>query len=541
MGIFVHILSSRTGSMIRSKLKLLSWRRMIFSLFFSVIHCFVFYLQHDDVHYLVFVADVPLVTALIYFLTGKLLIFLHHSDNLYRTSAEENTSAKNYFLYVSGILFLAWLPVFLAYYPGLFTYDVHYQIPQAQETYLNWQPLTHTLLLEFFYYIIGGKLFHHYTVGIAAATIFQMVLFAMMLSFIHLYLYKCGLKRRIRYIVIGLTAFLPQFSMLAISMTKDTLFSGFCGVFLTALLFERKFPEDSHRRLLTVLYVVSGIGIILFRSNGIFPIGGILLFSVYELFSRKNKSFFFRTVAVVVTAVVIQNMLTVILSAEKNPKNEMLSVPYQQIAGVYYDNYDSLTDEEKAYIQHLFPTLERYKPKLSDGIKNFAKAEENMKEFISFYFRTGLQYPYTYIKSFCLLNAGYLSVTDITYSEIYGNSMRQGVLLSDNKEGFDVVHHSYLSFLEDAYELLYTANQYLNIIGLNVLLSPAFYFWIILFLYLSAIMLKKKNAVPLVIFSGVLIFTLLFGPCVLVRYALSYTVCIPLLFTLVFDNSHGVA
>ena len=522
--------------MIFSKLKSLSSHRILFSVLFSVINLFIFYIQHDDVHYLVFVANMPILTAIVYFLTGKLLQYCHKKNHIYSDIAE-NISAKQYFWRVSLILFVSWLPIFLAYYPGIFSYDVQYQIPQANTGYLNWQPLTHTLLIQFFYYIIGGKLFCNYNVGIAIATVFQMGLFAMMLSFLHLYLYKCRLKKSIRYVLIGLTAILPQFSMLAISVTKDTLFSGFCVVFLTTLLFEENFANNQYRKMLTVVSILSGIAVVLFRSNGIFPMIAILLYSLYKFIFQRKKQLLLHMIIIVLTAVVMQNLLTVVLSAEKNPKNEMLSVPYQQIAGVYYDNYNSLTDEEKKYIEYLFPTLERYQPKISDSIKNFSKGQKDMKTLISFYFKLGIKYPYTYIKSFCHLNAGYLSVTDITYSEIYGKSMRQGVLLSDTKEGFDIDHYSLLPIVEDSYELLYTDNQYIHIIGLNLLLSPAFYFWITVLLFIEAFVCQKKKTLPLILFSGTLILTILFGPCSLVRYALAFEVCLPLLFVTVFNKT----
>lgn len=59
---------------------------------------------------------------------------------------------------ITLIQFLLWLPVFLAYYPGIYTYDVLWQMLQG--SYVNYNthyPLVHTLWLQFFYNIVGAK------------------------------------------------------------------------------------------------------------------------------------------------------------------------------------------------------------------------------------------------------------------------------------------------------------------------------------------------------------------------------------------------
>ena len=128
-------------------------------------------------------------------------------------------------------------------------------------------------------------------------------------------------------------------------------------------------------------------------------------------------------------------------------------------------------------------------------------------------------------------------MSDITYSEIYTKYNRAGVLLSDTRKGFGINHYSLIPPLENIYESLYTDNYYLYIIGLNILLSPSLYFWIIIFLFTVAVMKKNKQSIPLWIFIGILMLTMLFGPCVLLRYALAYEICIPLLFVTVFGKA----
>ena len=64
-------------------------------------------------------------------------------------------------------------------------------------------------------------------------------------------------------------------------------------------------------------------------------------------------------------------------------------------------------------------------------------------------------------------NAGYFGLTDTSFSRIYGTTNRQGIFLSDTKDGFGIEHTSYFPELENLYERLYTSNAY----DLNYLLA----------------------------------------------------------------------
>ena len=58
----------------------------------------------------------------------------------------------SYWLLGIAFLFSAWFLVFLAYYPGLFAYDVHYQLNQYLNNQItSWHPPLHTYYLGLFY------------------------------------------------------------------------------------------------------------------------------------------------------------------------------------------------------------------------------------------------------------------------------------------------------------------------------------------------------------------------------------------------------
>lgn len=448
---------------------------------------------------------------------------------------DRHMSLKKYYFLVAFVLFFLWLPVFLAYYPGIFAYDVFMQLIQTTGRYGTHHPLAHTIYLKFFYNVVGGRVFNNYNLGIACASIVQMIIFSFMMSYIHLYLYRIKVNKTVRIILIGCTALLPMFSMLAISMTKDVFFSGFVGMLVTSLCFYYSNKEQyESKKVYSIIYICSIIGTILFRNNGRYPIIVMLvIFVIFGQMKKNYKMFYYTFIGAILGLVGIFSLKT-ILNANEGSKNEMLSVPYQQIASVYSENYENLTKTEIKNIEQVMPSVRNYKPYLSDYVKNDGQGMCDVKKFINLYINLGCKYPSSYIKAFFMLNAGYFNLTDTSFSEIYGKKNRQGIFQSMTRSGFNVEHKTKFNVLEKLYEYLYTDNNYQNIWGLNLLCAPAFYFWLIIIFVVACLAYRCSDSILICTYMLVLLATLLAGPCVLPRYALPYIVCIPALFSFVF-------
>lgn len=448
-----------------------------------------------------------------------------------------NSGGRKYFLGCAIVILTLWIPVFCAYYPGIFSYDVAGQISQATEGYNTHHPLLHTLYILFFYTLVGHKLLHNYTVGIAMASVTQMTVFSMMISYVHLYLYRCGFHRTTRYVLVGMSALLPYFSLLAISMTKDVLFAGFVAVFVTCLCYWEKVPDYFNKKFRIVLYISSVMGVILFRNNGIYGIAVVTgICGVLAFYRKSNYRQFVFTFAGLVMGVLINSGLKAGLQAQSGSLNEILSLPYQQISCVYHNKYDELAKEEVSEIENWIPTVEHYNPYCADGVKGVARGKNHLREFIKFYIKLGIKFPASYIRGGIQNNLGYLYLWDVSHSKIYGNDLegRQGYLLTDTKQGFGVDHRSQFPALENIYEILYTTNKYQNILILDLLCSPAFYFWgIVLFCFYAVDLGWRIIKLPL-LFIAVYMMTLFAGPCVLIRYALPYIICLPVLFDCTF-------
>ena len=167
------------------------------------------------------------------------------------------------------------------------------------------------------------------------------------------------------------------------------------------------------------------------------------------------------------------------------------------------------------------PDIEDYRPHISDPVKNTATGDKNLAEFLQLYLSSALKYPSCYMKALLNLDAGYLCL---------GYTM-DGYLNTYVTPGFGVYRNSLFPMLEKICEQLYTGDSqqsnYQSVIGLNFLCKPSLYFWLIVAAIFSLVKNSFKKTLPVTLFIGVFMLTLLAGPCVMVRYALPYIVCIP--------------
>lgn len=259
----------------------------------SYVHMLTYGLFSDNWDKLILLVNTLVVTGVSYLCLTRIVFSQAEPGRTFvfeKDETRKTISDRKYFLLTALVIFLLWLPVFLAYYPGLFAYDVSRQIKEKIIGYSTKHPLLHTLYLQFFYYFIGNDVFKSYNKGIAAATLIQMAVFALMLSFAHLYLRRISIQKKWRVLLIGSTGILPFFSMLAIAMTKDTFFTGWFVIFFTILCYQERFPGfiEQHK-IYRALYIVSITGTILFRNTGIYPVVALALALLVEMATYRKK------------------------------------------------------------------------------------------------------------------------------------------------------------------------------------------------------------------------------------------------------------
>lgn len=463
------------------------------------------------------------------------LILLKSSKAAPETSPHD---IKRYFVYLCTLM-LMWLPVLLAYYPGIFSYDVYPQLTQSIGTYSTHHPLLHTLILQFFYNIVGGRLFGSYNIGMLCYTLLQMLLFSMSIAYMHLFLYRMKISRILRIALLIFTGIFPIYSMFSISMTKDIPFaSSFLTLFI-CLCYCELMPEIFKKRRMEVLFVFSVLGTVLFRNNGIYCIVLAAIAGFIFLREEKRKRILILSVAGIVISLSLQGLLKYGTQASNGSINEMLSIPYQQLSRVYNLRQDELSQSDKEIIEELIPNAWNYNVYLADMTKDTGRIYNNKRLFVSIYPRLLIKYPSSFISAFLNNTMGYWYLFDTTNAEIYGSEpgKRLGFLLSDTKPGLGVKHISYFPKLENLYEHLFSLNEYQNIPPLFILCSIALYIWLAILCVFYAINLKRKQAVMPIIFLMSYIITIFAGPCALIRYAFPIIGCIPPLFIVIFRDA----
>jgi len=442
---------------------------------------------------------------------------------------------KRYFWFYTAILFVAWIPVFLAYYPGIFAYDVHIQLTMVKNAeYTTHHPLIHTLMLKFFY-LLGEKM-GSYTTGVAIYTIVQMVLCALVLAYVLWYLYTKRVNRILRMVLLLFFAVWPINSLLAISATKDTLFSMFVLLFVVLVL--QFLEEENFRRSIPkcCMMALSGVLTFLFRNNAKYALAVWAVVFIIFLFITKVEQYGKRMGMAVVIAIFVIGQLTnmvMIKAVDAKPGsiNEMMSMPISQIARCYAFRESEMTPEMIADIEALGISTGDYVLPSVDIAKGRIQIEGQEKHFFNVWWRLFKQYSGVSLDASLYINQGNIFLDDISHAHVYGTNPeeRKGYLITSVAKGYGVEHYSLFPWLENIYEDLFTLNTCQEIPFLATLFTPAFYFWMLAVCVLHALLSKNWKVVTVAMLLLAYYGTILLGPCSLVRYMYPLIVSAPVL------------
>ena len=191
------------------------------------------------------------------------------------------------------LILLAWLPAYLAYYPAICAYDMPIQTGQILEGhYIDHHPIAHTFLLKCFMGLgtgIGST-----TAGVGLLCFLQLVFLGGAFAYGITLLQRIGVNRWIRLAMQLFCMFYPFHWYMGVSITKDTVFTGFF-VFqilsLYELLAERRAGERCLKKEL--LFAISTVGMMLFRNNGKYAMLVLLGILVLTLLLGKSWRRFF--------------------------------------------------------------------------------------------------------------------------------------------------------------------------------------------------------------------------------------------------------
>lgn len=469
----------------------------------------------------------------------------------------QSVAGKRYPVWQAGLFYgiviiLCWLPVFLAYYPSVFAYDAEGQLYQViARDYSTHHPLLHTLFLGAFFRL-GGAL-GSYSVGMAVHSAVQMLLMAGAFAFVLSYLYQKGVARWQRFLMLAFYALFPTNSVLAISTTKDVLFSALVLLYtigLYTIICDKKMQMNAQE---AGAFVVLSVILLLFRNNAVYALivsipfvyAGCRKWQDTREAGRKiggAKGYLLLTVAALFFFVVCGMGLRMATHAHSGSPREMLSVPLQQMARTRVRKCDNNVRREEQMAPELKEELEKYissewvfaayDPHLADPVKNRAIIHDDPAGLIKTWIRLGMKYPEVYLDAFLDNSLGYWYLEDRSHAEIYGKGTESGFgyLSTDNRimpAGCEIIPHSYLPGFRRLMEKIVSDNAYQRIPVLRIIFAPAFYWWM-LCMYIAVALYRKKYIMILpVVFLVAYYFTLLLSPTVLIRYMYPFVVTVP--------------
>ena len=446
------------------------------------------------------------------------------------------------------LIFICWLPVFLAFYPGAFVYDATDEYVQvATRSFTTHHPLIHVLLLGGL--VTGGnKFFGSFNLGIAAYTLFQMGIMAGVFSYSILWVKKRMTQKWVEIIQLLFYGLFPVIPMYAVCSAKDSFFTiALLVVVLQMLtLFEnpKTFLAKKGRIIASILAAAL---MMLFRNNGCYAYLvwiPLALVGVYAAGKKRGADTLVEEEKdscqrnIIKTAVILFASVALFLliskglewglNAVKGGSQEMLTVPIQQLVRTWNYSPEVFTEEEKERLFSYIPEeeLDTYNPRISDIIKSKFNNEAyrtNPGEFIRLWMRIGLRKPITYLNAWLMTSYGFW-YPDAVINVYGGNTVYTYTYEDSSYFGFETempgTRESRFPWLEEQYRKISLELYQQKVPGVSMFFSPGFLFWTFAFcLGFLLYMRQWQRLIPMTLILLVWL-TFLLGPTYLVRYVL---------------------
>lgn len=442
----------------------------------------------------------------------------------------------------AAILLLCWLPLLIAYYPGMLNYDFHTEYTQyLAGQWDNRHPLLY-IALCYGVFSVGDALGQP-ELAVFAVTLLRMITLAAALA------YACVFAQRrhgSRWALLGMTAcyaLLPIFSVMAVSSAKDTPFAA-AVLTLSLLIWEAlESPEIFfHSKKKIIAFAVCVLFTWHMRKNGV----AVLLMLPLVIAACKGKRM--RMAKLCAVSVALAALLAAGLNAALRPVDQpsfqTYSLPAQQLARAY--NLGSMTEEERQELRDWYIDSDwglQHLPHLADAAKGSLdpdKLANNGHAFLDLWARVGRKNVRIYTEAFLLLNIGSWYPDDQTHATIYQPyGLDKGYLQTDEYDlsEYGIGKHNPLPAVRQFFEQICRRNIYLKYPVISHLLCTATPLWIILYC-VFALISQKRGRLALAA-GGVLTLHMsyLLGPCTLARYILPLFCLAPVLFMLAFSTS----
>lgn len=451
-------------------------------------------------------------------------------DNYKMKIRESKLLNKSYiFLYVWLIIFLLWIPCFLSYFPGIYSYDITKQVNEVFNlSYSKFHPPIHTGIVAIMFFI-ANKL---NVQMIEVYSIVQMILLSYALTKMLKFLYQ---KSKSKIFFIGAFIFLvlnPVMPIIALLPAKDIYFTAFLLLLIPELYELIYNKEEIFKSKFSIVKIVFfSLMAMLFRNNASYVF--IIFFIVLVILERKDKRMVLISLVPVVLFLLVNNVLYPNIGVRDGNSREKLSLPMMQIAYVVQKNEDDLTKEELDWVEKYLP-VERIKnyfnPRFADPIKSKFKTnnyDKNPKDFYKLYIKLGSKYLDDYISAFLNLNIPYWFIEAETIDPYAERGYLETGIYDNHNYFFE--RRSKLPKLYDFYEKFANYEIEEKHFILDKIYSLNLPIWLLIFMICVAILKRQYKSIMVVLPLVLLWLTYLLGPVSNFRYIIPIYVMYPVI------------
>lgn len=462
--------------------------------------------------------------------------YLTRKFRIFKKEGESHALPGKVFLVLMLITAVVYSLCYLAYFPGIFSYDIKGQVDQVAgiSPYCNYQPVVHTLLWGGTTYL--EKLIGVHPAGLMIYCILQMLVTIAVCGYMLFWMEKKGVCRVIVLLSWGYLTFMPTLQIFSIITTKDIYFSD-ALIILATLLYDIG-TENVFSKIRLGGAAAAGIAACLLRNNMIYAVAfGFLVCFVM----RGGRRLLLTMGSIAVSAVFFTKILYPAVGVEPVMPREALSVPMQQMSNVFINAPETFTEEEMQIFMEYVPWAGNYNPRFADVVKSGFEDEnykERTKAFWKLWFEIGTKAPMHYINAFLTLNIPLWYPLAEPIDPYANREYIETKMLE--KEEYKVEWMGILPGLHAYYEgIAEFRNPGMNLFFLKPLFSLGFPFVsMYLGIYLICRDKRKEYFWIYMIYAGVFL-TYLLGPVSNFRYIYPFCVAAPLLWMPMTCRSKG--
>ena len=495
----------------------INYPRALLACFYSIFSLWGFQLNaKDSVSYFKHPFIFILLALCFYLLVTGIDLLLE------RMGKSESTGLTDVQLGISGLCILAvWVKVWLALFPGLAIYDGPTQLWQFQNgTISTHHPYIHSAFLALCDDLARLTGFEDYSFfNSLFQLIFQWACYMRMLCVMR------GLKCKTVYLLytVIFMALYPPNAFLALTTTKDTIFTGFFILLLCEIA--GLFSNAALTTAALVRMILFGTMMSIFRNNGIYVFIAAFPFVLLVRSAVSLKKWAFIYAGVLILSFTYSGIVSNVLHIESGDAREAMSCVIQPLARIYNSVPGELSDTERERIRNIFDGNEAipYVSYIADEPKLLFDTDYFMgelKENITLFFNLMRRYPAGFLDAWLATNLGNFYPLESLPRPF---KVYYEIPLRDN--GHSLIPWLYERISDLAWNSSYSFSRLLTI-----WLSSGIALWKLLYVIYFIIRKKNIDRLALCSFPFMLFGTLLLSPVALIRYTQPVTVSIPLIF-----------